>query len=193
MWLASIRHCLKGLLRFSGRDGRALFWPYAFTIFCLMSVAGYAWMMVMFQRIMRFALAHPEDATIMAGPGLARVHFTPGHPAPVSEFRTTIVGVAVGVALFVALTAAAMWRRLHDRGRTGSWGLLPVAFLILSFTGFLRLVGDSADGGSSPGLFMIVFLADLAYFGSGLALVIMLAGAGTPGANEFGPDPGAAD
>jgi len=191
MLLASIRHCLKNLLRFSGRDSRALFWPYAFAIFCLMSVAGYAWMMFMIQRIMQFALAHPADTTIMTGPSSVSIRFTPGHPFPVSDFQAIIVGLAIGAAIFVALTAAAVCRRLHDRGRTGLWGLLPAAFLTLSFTAFPRLMADASLDGGVPALFPIVFLSNLAYLGSLVALVIMLAGAGTPGANRFGPDPAA--
>jgi uncharacterized membrane protein YhaH (DUF805 family) len=58
---------------------------------------------------------------------------------------------------------------------------------------FLRLQSNVADGRGVGGLFLLMFLLGLSYLGSALALVIMLAGAGTAGANEFGPDPAAAE
>ena len=193
IFLVSIRHCLTRILRFSGRDTRALFWPYAFTLFVLMSIFGYYWMMFRIGSLIQSIPNRPGGPLVLRGPGIVSVHYGPGRPMPAHVFQTIVVGLGIGMAAFVALMAAAVWRRLHDRGRTGLWGLLPAAFMFLYFCAFLRLQSDAADGRGVGGLFLLMFLLGLAYLGSALALVIMLAGAGTAGPNEFGPDPAATE
>lgn len=151
-------------------------------------------MMFMMQRFMRAIVNHPGDPPVRLGPGGPLIHFAPGHPAPDPNFfQTIMVGAAIGIAIFIGLVAAAVWRRLHDRGSTGLWGLLPVGFIVISLSGMMRLFGEAPEGRTSPGVFLIVFCSNLAYFASGIALVIMLAREGTPGPNEFGPGPGAAE
>ena len=38
--MASIRYAFGSVLRFSGRDGRGLFWPWAIFVFLLMQAAS---------------------------------------------------------------------------------------------------------------------------------------------------------
>jgi uncharacterized membrane protein YhaH (DUF805 family) len=168
-----------------------LFWPYTFTLCCAMNIAGYYWMMFRIGRLMHLARPPGESGSGSLGPGPIVVHAPSVLSTPIPEFQTIIFGLAIGVATFFALVAAAVWRRLHDRGYSGLWGLLPVGFCVISLMGMLRLMSDPPEGGTFPGFFLIMFLSNLAYFASGVALVIMLARAGTPGPNEFGPDPAA--
>lgn len=158
-----------------------------------MNVGGYYWMMFRVQRLMQLARFHAQDGSSSPGPDPIVVHAPSGHPASTVEFQTIIVGVAIGMAIFIALTLAAVWRRLHDCGRTGAWGVLPVLFASVSFAGMFHLMGDVPARGSVSAVFPLVFLSNLAYFGSALALVVMLAIPGMPGANRFGPDPKTAE
>jgi uncharacterized membrane protein YhaH (DUF805 family) len=177
----SVAYNLRSLTRFSGRDTRAQFWPYAFTLFCIVSAAGSLWM----QFEMRTLIG---GAPPSFGSGRhAHVANIPGGVAGLME--AIILGFGVGIGLYVLLMASAVARRLHDTDRTGAWGLLPVGFLTIGFAGFWRISTDLVGGVRPGGLFPLIFANNIAYLCSLVALVIMLAKDGTGGPNEFGPDP----
>lgn len=101
----------KKLADFKGRDRRSQFWPYA-------GVVCAVWFVVqgMFGNLVMFtAMASGDEA----------------------NFVIAFIGTMVaGVLLLVCLLAAAVSRRLHDRGLSGLWALIPVGLLVVMMSGF---------------------------------------------------------
>jgi uncharacterized membrane protein YhaH (DUF805 family) len=182
MFLGSLRHCLAGLLRLSGRDSRAQFWPYASTLFLLSMVAMQLCMSRLMSGFAAYAAAHPERSD---GFGRTAIHATP--PQVLAVMQNILTTVSVIAAIFIALVGAAVVRRLHDRGRTGLWGLLPVVFLATGIFGMGRMFGQVGPAGPNPGIFFLIFVNNLVYLVALVALVVFLAGPGMAGPNEYGP------
>ena len=88
----------------------------------------------------------------------------------------------------VALLAAAVARRLHDRDRSGLWGLAPLPFLSFGLVGMHYLM-TSFSGPQQPdlGAFFFLFLNNITYLAILVTLVVQLASRGTEGENRFGP------
>ena len=188
--LRAIGRGFAGLLRFDGRDGRASFWPYAVFVVFLDQIGVMAAMLPAIDRIYRYILAQLEQ-TQTGGPGDHSVEITSNAP-DLGPIMPGMVGVATLVtAITVALLAAAVVRRLHDRDRRGYWGLLPIPFIAAGlalmpriFTGFLA----EPEAPDMPA-FLALVLNNLAYLGTLGLLIVLLAGPGTPGPNRFGPPP----
>jgi uncharacterized membrane protein YhaH (DUF805 family) len=83
-----------------------------------------------------------------------------------------MIGMSIVFAATVLLLAASVARRLHDTGRSGAWGLMPLPFIIYAMVMMPRLFGasDIADG-----LFFSVFINNFLYLASLLLLVVLLA------------------
>jgi len=189
--LASIRHNLANLFRFSGRQSRALFWPYAIVIVVLDVLAMFALMVPAmaesFARVQSFAAAHPDQATVESGPGHYSVTVQGFHPELMPEMSLLSSGIAVIAAASVILLAASVSRRLHDRNRRGWWGLLPLPFLAFSLIMMPRFSASVPAGGlPDMQLFMAIFLSNALYLLSLVILVVLLSGDGTSGPNRFG-------
>lgn len=188
----SIRHNLAGLGRFSGRDRPGQFWPYAVLLFLLSMIAGFAVivpaMIDMMVRLQRFLIEHPEGLPPPSDP------YDPSEPALPPELMPDFSGTALPMAavnlVFVLLLAAAMVRRLHDADRTGWWALMPVPFMAVGAASWERAMAMStgAPMAADPAS-LLLMLNSLFYWGSAIALVVMLVQAGTPGPNRFGPPP----
>src|SRR5947209_12409581 len=131
MIFTSIRHNLANLFRFSGRESRALFWPYAIAVFLAAMAAGILLfipvMTDMMTRIMDYARAHPEGLP-RAAPGQPPV--LPPELMPDMSMMAVPM-LIVNVAMILLLAAAAV-RRLHDRDKTGWWAALPLPFHIVA-------------------------------------------------------------
>jgi uncharacterized membrane protein YhaH (DUF805 family) len=188
MLLASISHNLRKLLRFSGRERRALFWPYAATVFILAIVAFQAAFLPEFMRTMgrmqRFAAEHPDQATVTQGPGHYSISIEGHHPELMPDMARLAVLIGVVAVIVVLLLAAAVARRLHDRGKSGLWGLMPVPFL--AFAG-IQMPRVFANPEAHMGLFFLLFFNNLIYIGTLIALVVMLARVSDAGDNRYGP------
>jgi uncharacterized membrane protein YhaH (DUF805 family) len=190
MIFTSIRHNLANLLRFSGRESRALFWPYAVAVVVLDFVAmlglmGPA-MADSFARMQRFAAAHPGQATVESGPGHYSISVHGHHPElmPDMSFLSTSIGL-IGL-VNVVLLAAAVTRRLHDRCRRGWWGLLPLPFLGFASVMMPRMFAGFGRGHAPDmALFFAIFFNNLLYLASLLLLVILLVGDAAKGPNRF--------
>ena len=190
MIFASIRHNLANLFRFSGRDSRALFWPYAITIFLLAILAGILLfipvMTEMMTRAMDYARTHPG--------GLPRT--APGQPPVLPpelmpDMSAMIVpGLIVNLVAILLLAAAAV-RRLHDCDRTGWWAALPLPFHVVA-----AVIGPAAAKGMTDAmttypphrspLMMLSSLNSACSLLALLVLVILLVAEGTKGPNRFG-------
>jgi uncharacterized membrane protein YhaH (DUF805 family) len=186
--LAVIGFNLRNLFRFGGRQGRASFWPYAAVVLILaaaaLSLSFVPEFKASFARFQRFAEAHPDLATIRSGGGSTEISIRGFHPELMPDLRG-IVGPIVFVAVVViALLAAAVTRRLHDRGKTGVWGLLPIPLLAGGLFLLTRLFTLSAF---DPALFAAVMVCNLLYLASDFFLVYLLAGEPDEGENRYGP------
>jgi uncharacterized membrane protein YhaH (DUF805 family) len=189
--LSSIGRGFAGLLRFGGRAGRARFWHYAGFVLVLTQFAGMAAFLPVFFRIRRYALAHPEQARISSGPGYYSIAINGNAPDMNPIVADILDAVTILPAVTIAVLAAAVVRRLHDRDRRGYWGLLPLPFLAAALVLMPKLMAGVAAEPDAPDLSLsfAVFVNNLLYLGMLALLVVLLAGKGTPGPNRFGPPP----
>lgn len=171
----------KRLADFRGREDRASFWPYAGLVFAiLMVVAGTMFfrMMAGSMRAMRVYVArHPDQVIVSSGPGQysISVHGNPPGIMPPASALAMYLGVTFGLAIL--LYAAAVVRRLHDRGKSGLWGLMPLPFILYSSIQMPRFFGSMGrNGPPDMTLFFSVFLGNLFYIATLVALVVLLAG-----------------
>ena len=85
-------------------------------------------------------------------------------------------------------------RRLHDTNRTGWWILLPIgAACLMLFFGGGAMIGGAATGSATgmaagAGLMMLFGLVALV---ADIALIVFCCLPGTPGDNQYGPNPSA--
>ena len=182
---------LKSLFKFSGRESKGQFWPWAGIVFALVTISALAVtgpaIMTSISRMQEFARAHPEQATVMSGPGYYQIRIDGVHPELAPDLGMMIPALALVMGATVLLLAAAVARRLHDTGRTGLWGLMPLPFLLGGIGLMQGLFHDVSKGGFDGGAFMLVLLNNMIYLASLAALIVLLALPGSPGANRFGP------
>lgn len=186
-----------GVTRFSGRDRRNRFWPYAGVVVVLtylaMGLVGAAVLAPMFTEAAEFAAAHPEHATVTSGPGHYSVSIDADAPgAPGLPDLTPFFGaIGLGLIVAVALLAAAVSRRLHDTGRTALWGLAPLPFLAGALILMPLIIGEMTGRQAAPnlGLFLLLFLNNILYLASLLGLIILLCLQTKPGPNRYGEEP----
>lgn len=183
------------ITRFSGRDSRGQFWPYAGVVIALVFAAsGVAMAFVMngiFAEAHQFALEHPEAATIRSSPGSYSISIDETHPdAPMPDLGLFFGTLAATVGLAVILLAAAVSRRLHDSGRAAFWGLMPLPFLTFGLTAFpIMLTRAMESEMPDVGLFLLLFVNNLIYMIVLVSLIVLLCLRGTAGPNRHGPAP----
>src|SRR5690606_6182031 len=127
------------------------------------------------------------------------VMFTAMASGDEANFVIAFIGTMVaGVLLLVCLLAAAISRRLHDRGLSGLWALIPVGLLVAMMSGFMflfqLLMQDAPMGDSSTDLsfefgMLGVMLGNLLYMASLATLIVFLCLKGKAGPNRYGPEP----
>lgn len=184
----------RNLARFSGRDTRGQFWPYAGVVFALVFLAcGGVMAFVMndlFAEMQQFAAEHPEAATIQSSPGSYSISVDASHPeAPMPDLGAFFATLAGMVLTMVGLLAAAVSRRLHDSGRRAFWGLMPLPFLLFGLTGFpIMMTQAMASEAPNLGLFFLLFFNNLFYMVALVSLIVLLTLRGTIGPNRFGPE-----
>jgi uncharacterized membrane protein YhaH (DUF805 family) len=183
----TLREHFKRLFDFTGREDLTSFWQYAALSFLIVTVAGgtiFVPMMIhTIQAMQQFAIQHPDQVTETSGPGEysisvhgAQLEFIPA--------GTMSLFLAVSFGMAIVLYAAAVVRRLRDRGKSGFWGLMPLPFIIYSSIEMPRMF--SAFGtGREPDmrLFFAMFLSNFLYIATLVSLIVLLAG---PSAKESG-------
>jgi len=188
-YLTIVRDHLRRLADFRGRETRDHFWPYAFTVMGLAAAALFAVMIPgmtrSMERMREFARTHPDQATVTSGPGQYSISIEGNHPELMPDFGPMLQAVDALFVIAVLLLAAAVTRRLHDRGLRGWWGLLPLPFVAYSLTAMPRFFADPA--GDLRGFFLI-FASNFLYLASLGILALLLSGKTRP-ANRFGPPP----
>lgn len=184
----------RNLTRFSGRDSRGQFWPYAGVVFALTFVlngAGMAWMMSdFFADIGTYAETHP-DATVISTPGSYTIQYEGDAPAdmPMPDMSIFSGVMAVTILIAVGLFAAAVSRRLHDRNIAAWWGLAPLPFLAFGLFGMNQLFGVVMKGTEPDfSLFGLIFLNNVLYMAVLVTLITMLCLRGTSGPNRRGEE-----
>lgn len=191
MVITSIRHNLTGLVRFSGRDGPRLFWPYAFCVFGLVTIVSTVAVLpeffAAFARMQAFAVAHPDQADVAVGPGFYSITVHGDHPELMPNVTGFVKTVCASVAVMIVFLAAAVARRLHDRGRTAFWGLCPIPSLVIGLVGFSRLFA-SFDSATFPVQTLLLLFANNVIYLAILGLLmwqLILPTSLAP--NRFGP------
>jgi len=188
--MSSFRHNVANLTNFSGRETRAQFWPYVGAVFLLFLVLGmglFASMLAQsFGRFEHFAEQHPDSVSVRTGPGRRTISVEGNHPELMPEMGPVMIAMPVVCIVVVALLAAAITRRLHDRGKPGLWGALPLPFLIIG----IIMMPSTLDGSwPGPDKTLPMFLNNMLYLAAVARLIVWLAGVGDVGENRYGPQP----
>lgn len=152
------RH-LRTLTDFRGRETRSEFWPYVGLVLAASTIAMMAGSLVLM--FTARDLLHPDQS---------------------------IIWMSVVTIVAIASLAAAVARRLHDRGLSGGWGLLPLPFLALGLyemrREFLAFEIQGQDTAFSAA-FALASLYDIAL----IVLIVLLVGRSDEADNRFGPAP----
>jgi len=168
------------LFAFSGREDRASFWPYAALASIIVTIAGAVIFVPMMIRavgaMQQFAAQHPDQTTVTSGPGQYSISVRGSHPNFMPAGSITLF-LAVTFGSAILLYAAAVVRRLHDRGKSGLWGLMPLPFILYSsiqMPGMFSSIG--IERGPDVVLFFSIFLSNLLYIATLIWLIVLLAG-----------------
>lgn len=182
----------QSLFVFGGRDQRSQFWPYAAVVialsFIVMAGAMTVAMQSVFAEAERLAAEHPQAVQIHESATSYSVQFAPG-----SGLMPDMTGFFLSLGLTVALLAAAVTRRLHDRGLPGYAALIPLLFLCLGLVGMRQLMTSFASAEPDLALFGALMINNLLYLASLGGLIVILSLPGKLGENRYGPSslPGA--
>ncbi|MEQ1491130.1 MAG: DUF805 domain-containing protein, partial [Terricaulis sp.] len=128
------------------------------------------------ERMQRFAVEHPELATVERGPASYSIRIEGYHPELMPDIGRVSISLGAVIAVSVFLLAGAVVRRLHDRGKSGLWALAPVSFLLIGLSAFPILFTQDPP---NMGLFFALFLNNALYLGTLIYLVVLLSGAST--------------
>lgn len=161
------------LTDFRGREDRASFWPYAALVYGLMTIGSVAIMIVAMNSVM------PGTSD-----GMAEVS-APAFP----DMGMFFVGIMILTAVAVLLYAAAVARRLHDRGLSGLWGLMPLPFLLFSMIMMRDFFGSFGSAHPNIDRFSQIFTSNLIYMLTLLALIVLLARRSDPQPNRYDAEP----
>ena len=154
----SIVRGFKSVLRFSGRDTRSQFWPYAGAAFALYVVASVPFSIILFLDNLEMPPDAPEHFFVAGG---------------------------LMFAALVGLLAAAVARRLHDRGFSGYWGLMPLP--VVAYCSSMMLLLNSQFETGQPDMRLVFSIsASFLLYSAVIWLVVLLARRSALGPNRFG-------
>jgi uncharacterized membrane protein YhaH (DUF805 family) len=176
------------LFDFAGRENRSSFWPYAAAVFGILMVLSMLAMVpsiyTSIRSMQEYAGKHPENVTVTQGPGHYSMQVHGGDFTPDFGPMFWMMGLAFLAAIF--LYAAAAVRRLHDSGKSGWWGLMPVPFITFSLIAMPQVFSSrDIENGNGLGLFFAVFFSNMLYMIALISLIVLLASKSTDGPNRF--------
>lgn len=186
---------VRNILNFKGRDRRGQFWPYLAVVMVL-TITAYAIISptvvyLLSQNVNGVEYASVSGELLIVNQQMQMEAFQ----KQMSKFLSGIWGMtAVFVLANIALLAAAVARRLHDRGHSGWWAAIVPVLLMLGGTIFSYLFMSAPMSGDGPtATFLLTFLAVFAlmalYNISLIVLIVFLCLKGKTGPNRYGPEP----
>lgn len=173
------------LTQFSGRDTRGEFWPYAGVVVALVFLIGGMVGGVIMSRVVAELAPYATDSQVVIAPS-DQILVEGVNPPPMPDLSPFFLLQGATLIVAIALLAAAVSRRLHDRGTPGWWGLMPVPFVVFGLVGFQQMFRSFGGGAPDFGLFGLLFLNNMAYLAALVTLIILLAQPGKPGPNRYG-------
>jgi uncharacterized membrane protein YhaH (DUF805 family) len=195
---ASIRYNFGNLTNLAGRETRGQYWPWAIFLFILTMIGGMISAMPMIIHLMNRMMGMIADPRLAAGkpsPELVQARLQEVVAPMAADMQTMVIVGAIINLVFAILVGAATARRLHDRDRSGWWGLLPLPFMAIGamlaprmMSSFMAVPGHLAMAPNTS-LVMLTSLNNIAFYGALGYLIYLLATEGTTGANRFGEDP----
>ena len=151
---------LRRYAEFSGRSQRKEYWMFVLFTVLVYVVMGILMGAMGAGAIMGMAAGSPAGLGAMGGGALI------------------VAGLFMLFALGILIPSIAVAiRRLHDTDRAGWWLLAPVAAYPI------QLVGVAAHSSA------LLLLGGLVGLGLGIMLIVFYCQDGTPGPNNYGPDP----
>ena len=182
----AVQTCFRRYAQFSGRARRPEFWWFVLFLF----LAGVVLTVV--NSLLFGPTVSMREVTTVAADGTTTTDTTRA-----VSYDGGWLGLVFNLATIVPLLAVT-WRRLHDTGRAGWWALVPSAIVLVTVVGGLAAtvgigaalgaVGE-ADMALLAGAGLFVLAALLLSLAAWIWLVAVLARAGMPGPNRFGPEP----
>lgn len=140
-------------------------------------------------RMQQFAATHPDQAVVTQGPGSYSISIQGSHPELFPNFGMTLHRMGAVVGAGALCLAAAVTRRLHDRGLSGFLGLLPLPFLGFSLMAMPKVFAFTGDSQTMPPGFFAVFASNFLYIGALGLLGFLLVGPSQIGPNRYGEAP----
>ena len=189
--VAAILYNFRNLARFSGRDTREQFWPYAIFLFIAQNIVSVITMMPVMYSMMTKTFSFAEQQTIHTGTRLSAADqkaLTQMIQGVMSDMQSILmITVPTSTGLFIVFIAAATARRLHDRGKSGYWGLMPIPFAGLGLALMPRMLSTWLQKPDFT-LFGLLFLNNIFYFAALIFLIVLLAQQSAVGPNRYGAD-----
>lgn len=188
--IPSIRHNLGRLFQFRGRDSNRQFWPWAILVFLAHMAGGILIMIPMMADMMTRAIeigqSVPTDGS--KDPEIVAAQIEGMMKDSLAGLEGLWLSSMMIQTLAIFLVSAAVARRLHDRDRSGLWGIMPIPFAAIGIVN-LPLAGDVMMGRPLSTLEAASVSLGYGYWIALLVLIVMLAGKGDESANRFGPAP----
>jgi uncharacterized membrane protein YhaH (DUF805 family) len=189
--LAAIVYNFQNLTRFSGRDTRAQFWPHAIFLFIVQSIVSMIMMIPFIISVMTktflFVAQHPGKPGVPINPADQQAFSQMMQGIMTDTQSMLMTATPILTALFVILIGAAVARRLHDRGMSGYWGLMPLPFTIIGLAAMPKTL-ETWPYHPNFGLFGLLMLNSLLHVALAILLIVLLAQRGAAGTNRFGPE-----
>lgn len=189
----TIKWHLAHLTRFAGREARGVFWPYVGMVVLFQIALSWVLMipvvMVVARNLQDFVQIQEDQMAMGADSGSAAVAAEQMQAHLLPLFGWIMLLSAVMFAVVLVLLSAAVARRLHDSGRAGIWGLLPLPFLVISNGLMMWLFSGGVAPGTGP--FMLLFGCNALYLMFLLVLIVFLVMPGTAQDNRYGAMPAA--
>lgn len=189
----TIKWHLAHLTRFTGREARGVFWPYVGMVVLFQIALSWVLMipvvMVVARNLQDFVQIQEDQMAMGADAGSAAVAAEQMQAHLLPLFGWIMLLSAVMFAVVLVLLSAAVARRLHDSGRAGIWGLLPLPFLVISNGLMMWLFSGGVAPGTGP--FMLLFGCNALYLMFLLVLIVFLVMPGTAQDNRYGAMPAA--
>jgi len=183
-FFASIAFNLRRLFDFRGRETQILFWPYVIFVYGLATAVTTSLTM---RPILAMAFEMMQQIKVAADQGgNAAPAFIKAPEMLVPDLSGLVLPIMLVNLLAIGLLAAAVARRLHDKDRSGYWGLLPLPSMLLGLVLLPTALPQFFVFGQPNPLVSLLMLNNVATFGLLVALIVLLVGKGSEGPNRFG-------